>query len=147
MNKRQNSMIIFLISKILSPFMMIFGLYVIFHGHYSPGGGFQGGALLAASIIILRLVTGNEIYHLHFPKNLGVICGGIGTAIYALTGFISLLYDKNFLDYSGLKFLAVSDAWKRFYGILFVEIGVGLAVMGVLVAIFDSLLAGDTNES
>jgi multicomponent Na+:H+ antiporter subunit B len=41
------------VCRILIPFIQLFGLYVIVHGHHSPGGGFQGGVILAASFILL----------------------------------------------------------------------------------------------
>ena len=57
MDKQFYSPIVLLGARLLSPYIFIFGMYVIFHGHYSPGGGFQGGALLAASILLMRVAA------------------------------------------------------------------------------------------
>jgi len=125
---------------------MLFALYVIFHGHYSPGGGFQGGTMLAAAVLLLRLSAGSEIAQRQFKKSWGTILGSIGVLIYFGTGFLCLLLGGKFLDYKFLaKILPVSDVMARSWGILFVEIGVGVAVMGLLVAIYDDLLEGDPN--
>ncbi|MFU0824437.1 MnhB domain-containing protein [Clostridium sp.] len=48
------------VSKIVIPFIQIFGCYVIFHGHLSPGGGFAGGTIIGVSFILLRIVYGRE---------------------------------------------------------------------------------------
>jgi multicomponent Na+:H+ antiporter subunit B len=46
------------ISKIVIPFIQIFGVYIIFHGHLSPGGGFAGGTVIGTSFILYRIVFG-----------------------------------------------------------------------------------------
>jgi len=135
--------IVLQVSRIVSPFIMILGLYVIFHGHYSPGGGFQGGTLLAASVILTRLSTGSQISQLQFKREWGTPVGSVGVMIYFFTGLISLFYGGNFLDYHYLP-LQGDPSHLRSMGILFVEVGVGLAVMALLIAIYDDLLDGGT---
>ena len=131
-----------LISSIVAPFILLFGLYIIVHGHYSPGGGFQGGTMLAASVILLRLVLGSEIGQLQFKSVWGTPLGSLGVLIYFATGLAAVFLGGTFLDYHFLP-VAQEAAMKRSFGILFVEIGVGLAVMAILVAIFDDLLGED----
>ncbi|WZL73360.1 MnhB domain-containing protein [Clostridiaceae bacterium 35-E11] len=55
-----NNTILKEVTKIVIPFIQIFGLYIVFHGHLSPGGGFAGGTILGASLIIYRIVYGRE---------------------------------------------------------------------------------------
>ena len=133
-----------LISSIITPFIMLFGLYIIFHGHYSPGGGFQGGTILAASIIIIRLALGSDIGQMQFPSRLGTPLGSLGVLIYFGTGLSAMFFGGRFLDYSFLP-VANSPSHQRSLGILFVEIGVGLAVMAILVAIYDDLLGEEAD--
>lgn len=142
MIKSKDNPIVLLVSRLVSPFIMMFALYVIFHGHYSPGGGFQGGTMLAASLLLIRLAAGSNISQLQFKKSWGTPLGSIGVLIYFGTGLIAMLLGGNFLDYNFLP-LPVEGAMFRSWGILFVEIGVGLAVMGILVSIYDDLLEGD----
>ena len=144
MTRKSDNPVVSLVSRIVSPFIMLYALYVIFHGHYSPGGGFQGGTMLAAAVLLIRLSAGNEIARLQFKKDLGTILGSIGVLVYFGTGFLVMLLGGKFLDYKYLaKILPVSEVMARSWGILFVEIGVGIAVMGLLVAIYDDLLEGD----
>ncbi len=145
MTRKDNNPIVSLLSRIVSPFIMLFALYVIFHGHYSPGGGFQGGTMLAAAVLLIRLAAGREISQLQFKKSWGTPVGSVGVFIYFFTGFLALLMGGNYLDYSFLP-LGLEAPVTRGWGILSIEIGVGLAVMGILVAIYDDLLEGEPND-
>ena len=136
-NKYRN-LIVSLAVRVIFPFIFLFGIYVIFFGHYSPGGGFQGGTILAADVILLRLALGRQATYKRFPPQMGLILGAVGLLIYAGTGLTVLLAGGNYLDYSWLP-IPVSEAERRYYGILFVDIGVAFAVFGVLLSIFDSL--------
>jgi multicomponent Na+:H+ antiporter subunit B len=140
--RNENDVIISLMSRVVSPFIMLFALYVIFHGHYSPGGGFQGGTMLAAAVILVRLAVGSDLAQKQFPRAWATPLGSVGVLIYWGTGFTALVFGGNFLDYKFLP-LAMDAAWRRHFGILSIEVGVGLAVMGILTAIYDDLLEGD----
>ncbi|TFH32338.1 MAG: sodium:proton antiporter [Deltaproteobacteria bacterium] len=142
MRKYEYNPIILTVSSVVSPFIMLFGLYVVFHGHYSPGGGFQGGTLLAAALLLIRLAAGFDIAQLQFKRILGTPLGSIGVLIYFGTGFLAMMSGGEFLDYGFLPFAWVTGAGLRSLGILMVEIGVGLSVMAILVAIYDDLLEG-----
>ena len=144
MTHKDTNPIVSLVSRVVSPFIMIYALYVIFHGHYSPGGGFQGGTMLAAAVLLVRLSAGSELGQLQFKKNWGMLLGSIGVLVYFGTGFTTMLLGGTFLNYKYLaKILSVSEVMARSWGILLVEIGVGIAVMGILVSIYDDLLEGD----
>jgi multicomponent Na+:H+ antiporter subunit B len=139
MISRYHSLIVSLACRVIAPFMFLFGLYVLMFGHYSPGGGFQGGTILAADVIMLRMALGREATYKKFPPEMGLILGAIGVLIYGGTGLVALLAGGNFLDYSWLPLPGVPAPERRYYGILSVEIGVCLGVFGVLLSIFDSL--------
>ena len=141
MVRSKDNPIVSLVSRAVSPFIMLFALYVIFHGHYSPGGGFQGGTLLAASLILLRLSLGSKTAQLQFRTGWAMPVGSIGVLVYFGTGLLTMLLGGNFLDYHFLP-LGGHAEMLRSWGILIVEIGVGLAVMAILVSIYDDLLEG-----
>jgi len=135
---KYRNLIVSIAVRVIAPFIFLFGIYVIFFGHYSPGGGFQGGTILAANVILLRLALGKKATSKKFPPQMGLILGAIGLLIYTGTGLAALLAGGNFLDYSYLPF-PVSEAERRYYGILCVDIGIAMGVFGVLLSIFDSL--------
>ena len=125
--------------RMLVPFVLLFAIYVVAHGHDSPGGGFQGGTILAAAIILIRLVHGQEaIWGLTRVGALRLACGGVG--LFAGIGFLCLLFDGNYLDYGVLP-LPLETVKVRFVGTMGIEVGVAMAVTGVLVLIFDALTA------
>ncbi len=141
-----SSLIVRVTCRIVARLIQIFALYVIFHGHYSPGGGFQGGALLATAIILLRLGEGLRRSRREFNPEWAMPLGAVGVLIYAGVGMADLLAGGNFLQYEYTPLPEMNAAQMHYWGILIVEIGVGLAVMSVLVAIFDRLLEGQNDD-
>lgn len=145
MERRKDNPIVSLVSRTVSPFIMLFALYVIFHGHYSPGGGFQGGTMLAAAFILIRLSLGMEISQLQFKSSWATPLGSAGVLIYFGTGLVALLFGGNFLDYGFIPFTG-TVAENRSIGILCIEIGVAIAVMAIMVSIYDDLLKGSPDD-
>lgn len=143
MTNREHSPIILLGSRFLSPYIMVFGFYVIFHGHYSPGGGFQGGTLLAASLLLIRIAGGTEIAELQFKDYLATPYAALGVFIYFGTGLVALIMGGYFLDYEQLPIPGLEAADLRYWGILIIELGIGITVMTVLVLIYDNMVKGE----
>lgn len=127
-------------SRILTPFITLFAIYVVAHGHTSPGGGFQGGAIFAAAIILVRLVRG-AAPGLQLGTSAALTIGSLGVLVYFGTGLVSIFNDRNFLDYSGLP-LDYEGPHLREVGSLTIEAGVFIAVTAVLVLIFSVLTSG-----
>lgn len=134
-----------IIRTLLGPLVaaiQLFSLYVVVHGHYSPGGGFQGGALLAAALILPMLVYGREL-----PNRAGFVVVGfrgatamsaIGVLIFVGVGLYPLLAGHPMFDYAALP-LPTDEATRRSMGILVIEFGVTLGVAGAVAAIFHVL--------
>ena len=140
MLSRNKNIIIVGMTRLIVPFIQIFALYVVFHGHYSPGGGFQGGALFGASVILHRVALGEKPSWEIFSVRLGLPLGLFGVLIYTCVGLLGLTSEGHFLDYSQLPFgITGTIADLRALGILLIEIGVALAVCGLLVSIMDQL--------
>ena len=130
------------------PFIQIFALYVIAHGHHSPGGGFQGGVILGASLILFAIGFDLRSAIRRISERLTAFLCVLGVFIYAGTGALCMLYKENYLDYSALSsILGVDPVSARSHGILMVEIGVGIAVMAVMVVLYYNLAsAGKQDE-
>lgn len=143
-----HDLIIKTISRLLIPFIQLFGLYVIAHGHHSPGGGFQGGVILGASIILLAISYDLRTALRRIREKVDAILCAAGVFIYAGTGALCLLLGLNFLDYSALaSVLHVDPVTARSHGILIVEIGVGITVMATMIWIYKNLAsAGKYDE-
>ncbi len=115
------------------PFVLLFGLYVQFHGDYGPGGGFQAGVIFAAAIVLYTLVFGLDRAHRYFPKRRLKNLVAAGVLLYGSVGLVSMLLGGNFLDYT---VLASDPVHGQHLGILLVELGVGVTVAAVVVAVF-----------
>ena len=126
------------VGKMLIPFIILFGLYVQFHGEYGPGGGFQAGALVATGVILYALLEGEAAALKAVPQSvlLGLVIGG--ACLYGGVGLLCILLGGNFLDYS---VLASDPVTGQQVGILVIEAGVGMAVCGALLTIFHAFAA------
>jgi multicomponent Na+:H+ antiporter subunit B len=143
MRRPFDSPIVLLGARLLSPYIMVFGWYVIFFGHYSPGGGFQGGALLAASVLLIRVAGGRRIARLQIQEFATTPLAVVGVVIYFAAGLVAMAMGGYFLDYEMLPFPGLEPAMLRYYGILIIEVGIGLAVMAILIMIYDNMVKGE----
>ena len=129
------------------PFIQVFALYVVAHGHYSPGGGFQGGVLLAASFILVGLSRDLRTVESLLTEKTAILTAAAGVCLFAGTGLLALFFGGNFLDYGAFgPFFGAAVPAARSMGILIVEIGVALTVMATLVTIYKLLSSRGTVE-
>ena len=134
--------------RVVIPFIQVFALYVIAHGHHSPGGGFQGGVILGASFVLFALGFNLRSAVRQMGEKIIAFLCALGVLIYAGTGILCIFFKANFLDYSALAALLGTDpVMARSHGILIVEIGVGIAVMAVMIVLYYNLAsAGEYEE-
>lgn len=143
MTKQSDDIIVKTLSRLLIPFMQVYALYVLAHGHYSPGGGFQGGVILGASIILFVISFGLDNALRKISERLNTIMCSSGVFIYAGIGVLCLILGGNFLDYAELdKILHVGIPHARSLGILGIEVGVAITVMGACLSIFLDIATG-----
>jgi multicomponent Na+:H+ antiporter subunit B len=130
----QHHLILRVITKLLVSTIILFALYVQFHGDFSPGGGFQAGVIMAAAFIFYGLVFGLENVQKVFPPWLVHKLVALGVLIFAGTGVVSMFLGYDYLDYDA--FAPHHPSHGQHYGILAVELGVLVTVTGVMVAIY-----------
>lgn len=126
------------VSKLFIPFMIVFGLYVQWHGDYGPGGGFQAGVILAASVILYAIIYGLDAAQRVVPVRVVEVMVPLGVLIFAGVGVAGLLTGGNYLDYDGLGHDAIHG---QHWGVFLVEIGVLVTVTGTMIAIFYAFAA------
>ena len=129
----RHHLILHVITKLMIPLIVLFALYVQFHGDFVPGGAFQAGVIFGAAFILYALVFGLEDAQKVMPEWLIRILIAGGVLLYAGVGVAGLLLGGNYLDYGVLADDPVSG---QHLGILLIEFGVGTTVAGVMVAIF-----------
>jgi multicomponent Na+:H+ antiporter subunit B len=120
-------------TKLVLPFILLFALYVQFHGDFGPGGGFQAGVIAAAMVILLAITFGLDAAQRIAPPAVVDRLIPIGVLIYAGTGVAGMVLGKNFLDYSVLSQV---PAQGRHLGIFLVEAGVLVTVSSTMTALF-----------
>lgn len=121
------------IAKLLIAFMLLFALYVQFHGDFGPGGGFQAGVIAAAAIIFYAIIYGLPAARAVVPDRLVESMIALGVLIYAGVGVAGLVLGGHFLDYFVLDHDPVHGQHR---GIFWVEVGVFITVAGVMLKIF-----------
>ena len=121
------------VAKLLLPAILLFALYVQFHGDFGPGGGFQAGVIFGAGIILYALVFGAEPVRKVVSPDLVRVLSAIGVLLYAGVGVLGILGGSTYLDYDVLAHDPVAG---QHLGILLVEAGVGITVAAVMISLF-----------
>lgn len=121
------------VAKLLIPLVVLFALYVQFHGDFGPGGGFQAGVIAAAAFILYALVFGLPLAFSVIGPGFLKLLAPFGVLLYAGVGLYSMFKGGLFLDYNKL---ASDPVAGQHYGILIIELGVGITVFAVMLSIF-----------
>lgn len=129
----KHNLILRITAKLLIPFIILFALYVQFHGDFGPGGGFQAGVIFSAAFILYTLVYGLETAERIIPIHILKIFASLGVLIYAGTGVAGLLLGGQFLNYNVLADVPITG---QHIGIIVIELGVGITVAAVMIMIF-----------
>lgn len=126
--------------RLLVPFTIVYAIYALILGESSPGGGFQAGVVLGFGIVLARLIMGEDetIFNVKMENSLAL--AGVGTFIYALAGWLTLVGGGKFLDYSFLPFSADAAHELHALGILMIETGVTICVMMTILNIMDAVV-------
>ena len=129
----EHHLILRVIAKLMIPMILVFALYVQFHGEYSPGGGFQAGVIFAAGFILYGLIYGlDKVRQLISPVTIR-ITAALGVLLYTGVGIAGLLLGGQFLEYN---VLAADPVHGQHLGILLIELGVGTTVASVMIMFF-----------
>ncbi len=131
----QHHTILRIVAKFIIPLVMLFALYVQFHGDYGPGGGFQAGVIFAAAFILYSLIFGLEKTQQVAPPSWIRVTAAMGVLLYAGVGVVAMFLDGEFLEYN---VLAHDPVHGQHIGILLIELGVGITVASVMLLFFYS---------
>lgn len=127
-------LILRVVSKLLIPFLLLFALYVQFHGDFGPGGGFQAGIIVAAAFVLYALIFGLRAAQKVVPSGLLEFLVPLGVIIYAGVGVVTWFLGGNFLDYNMID--SHDPSHGQHLGILLVEVGVLVTVSSTMLLIF-----------
>ena len=139
----KNDLVLRVIGRLMIPFILLFALYVQFHGDFGPGGGFQAGVIIAAGIIFYALIHGVTATRQLVPDGVVETMMASGVLIFAGVGLAGLLLGGHYLDYSVLSHDPVHGQHR---GIFWVEVGVATTVSGVMLKIFYMFTSHGSSE-
>jgi multicomponent Na+:H+ antiporter subunit B len=131
-------------AKLLTPLILLFALYVQFHGDFGPGGGFQAGVIFAAAFVLFALIFGLERARRVAPPAVVECLLALGLLLYAGTGVVTMLLGGNFLDYNALQ--PHHPVHGQHWGIFAVELGVGIAVAAGMITLYFSFAGRPRNS-
>ncbi len=129
----KHHLLLHIIAKVMIPFILIFALYVQFHGEYGPGGGFQAGVIFGAGFILYGIILGKDAAMKVVSLHLVSITAALGVLLYTGVGVAGILMGGEFLNYS---VLATDPIVGQHLGIILIELGVGITVASVMIALF-----------
>jgi len=144
---REGDVIIRTVIRLIVPFIQIFGLYVVFHGGSGPGGGFQGGVIMATSIFLYVMAFGITEGKKRLSEKVNMIMRSTGLYFFCGAGILALIFRGNFLDYGAVPLPFLDPAHIRAFMIDgVVEVGIAITVMAVMVTIFFEFYPGGTSD-
>ncbi|EWH03440.1 Na(+)/H(+) antiporter subunit B [Halomonas sp. BC04] len=121
------------VTKIMIPLIVIYALYIQFHGEYGPGGGFQAGIIFSAGFIIFSLIFGLDVAQEAIPPEAARFLAAFGVLLYIGIGLACIVLGGQFLEY---KVLLENDQAGETLGIIGIELGVGITVAAVALTLF-----------
>ena len=127
-------------APLIIPVLMLYGLYVLFHGEVSLGGGFQAGALFALAYIMYTTVAGLEIGKKKLNQHFFICLGAVGVLIYFGEAVLAMVLGGNALEYSAISLWGAIGHTRHSIGILTIEIGVTITVMSSIITILQAVL-------
>jgi multicomponent Na+:H+ antiporter subunit B len=122
-----------IVARFLIPLILLFGLYIQFHGEYSPGGGFQAGVMFAAGWILFALIYGLDAALKVVPERAMYVLMVLGVLLYCTVGILGVALGGRFLDFYPLL---PGPHGAQQTGIVTVEFGVGVTVATVVMLFF-----------
>ena len=136
-----NDIIVRSITRIVIPFIQLYGIYIILHGHISPGGGFSGGALIGSSLILYTLVFGVQKAKKKFSHRMSEISESGGLLLYLFVGVLGIMFAGSFLTNKEAGF-PLGEFGSLFSGgvIPILMIGIGVKVASTMITLFHVLI-------
>lgn len=133
--------------RMLVPFTIVYGIYVLCLGEFSPGGGFQAGALLSVGVLLSRMIMGEKA-KFNVAGKTSVVLAGVGTFLYTFTGWLTLFGGGRFLEYDFMPIHMEPAHEMHAMAIFMIEIGVAVCVMMTIINLMDAIIKrGDEDGS
>lgn len=136
-----------IISRMLIPFIQLFGIYVILNGHLSPGGGFPGGVIIGSSFVLFALAFGLAEGQKKVPHGISLLMEGGGALLYGALGLVGIFVGANYLTNKGAGF-PLGEPGTLFSGglVFLLTLGIGIKVASTVVTLYYNLAEGKAHD-
>jgi len=126
------------------PFIQVYGIYIVLHGHLSPGGGFSGGAIFGASLVLLAVSFNLEVGARQISEDVSSILESGGALGFVLTGLVGVAVGGNFLANRAAGF-PMGEAGELFSSgaIMIITVFLGFKVASTIVSFFFNIIEGE----
>lgn len=129
------------ITRMILPFIQVYGIFVVLHGHLSPGGGFSGGAIIGAGIVLYTLAFGLEKGKKKMPHEVSLKIETSGILIYAGMGLVGIFAGYHFLANKTAGFPMGTLGRILSAGLIpIVTVAIGLKVMSTIITLFHTMI-------
>ncbi|MCD5410777.1 MAG: MnhB domain-containing protein [Clostridiales bacterium] len=139
-----DDLIVRTVTKWIVPFIQVYGIFIILHGHISPGGGFSGGAVLGSSIILITLSLGYKKASGIISHNTSALLESGSIIWYVLIGIVGIISGNNFLTNRGSGFYMgeVGDVISS--GMIpLITVAIGIKVASTVITLFHTIIEED----
>lgn len=135
------------IARLAVPFIQLYGLYVILNGHLSPGGGFAGGAIVGASMILYAIAFNLEEGSKKVPHDISSLLETGGALWFTSIGVISIVWGANFLGNKAAGFpLGTPGNLISSGTIILITFAIGIKVASTVITLFYNLVGGEAHD-
>lgn len=138
MIRAHDSVIVQMLGRLLIPLVQLYALFILFFGQYGPGGGFVGGVMFGASLVLGILVFDPEAPSGRLATHL-LMGDGLGLIIFAGVGGLCMIAGGEFLNYAELAIPGLDAPSRRYLGIIMTQIGVAMDIAVTAISIVFSL--------
>ncbi len=136
-----NDIIIKSITRLVIPFIQVYGIFIILHGHVSPGGGFAGGALIGTSLVLYTIVFGIDASKRKFSHRVSEYAESGGILFYDFLGLIGLVLTGSFLTNIEAGFPLGNPGTILSGGMIpLLMVGIGIKVASTFITLFHILI-------
>jgi len=142
-----NDLIVKLISRLLIPFIQLYGIYIILHGHLSFGGGFSGGALVGSSLMLYAIIFGLKESVKKLPHSVSQFIESFGVLAYIIIGFIGMILVGSFLSNKSAGFSLGEFGTLFSAGMIpLLTLAIGIKVASTMITLLQRLLKEDSHD-
>jgi len=139
-----DDLIVKTITRLIIPFIQLYGIFIILHGHLSPGGGFSGGAILGASIVLYSLSFGLEKASKKLSHETSSIIETAGILWYIVLGLVGIFMRGFFLTNRGAGFPMGEAGGVISSGMIaLITLGIGAKVASTMITLFHTIIKED----